>query len=550
MKWMDLFAGHILKRGSGYYEVGRVRNLVVEGDRIEALVEGSEPYDVQISMENGSVKEMTCNCPYANDGNNCKHMAAVLFAWQEGLSQKSPDFEDREEHESVRDLVGRTDDKSLKEFLVRQLEQDQELLYRFQQFNDCDLSLEDLLLLRGRIDGIFSAHEDRSGFIHFARVGSFETDLIALIDGELANLVSFEHQEEAFDLSAYLFLRLGQQDLDDSMGSTMTIADACSSLWEKILLTCDLAVKEKMFRWMLMHLRGLVVDYMEEYLEDFLRAHFREPVFVNRLIEHIKERVSAHQRDPHDWSNRYSAEKWAIWQLEVLLENGASDDQVISYCEEHLVLDEVRKRYAAWRQERGEIDQAIVLLREGLDETDGWSGLQRDYSVQLKNLYFDCQDHEAYEQELWSLVLKYDKGKLEWFRALKNLYPEVEWIEKRERVFEIVGWGDRLAELYKEEGLFDRLLTLVINDQGLYLMNQYEAHLKDRYPEELLSKFVSEVEEMASVSSNRKKYREIVAILRRMHGYPSGKQQVETIVGRWKKAYKRRSAMMEELLRL
>jgi hypothetical protein len=434
--------------------------------------------------------------------------------------------------------------------LVERLEQDQELLYRFRQFIGRDLGLGDLLLLRGTIDGIFSEHEDGSGFINYYRVDSFATDLIALIDGELADLVSYEQQEEAFDLSAYLFLRLGQQDLDDSMGSTMVIADACSSLWESILLRCDLVVKEKMFSWMLMHLRGSVVDYMEEYLEDFLRAHFREPVFVNRLIDHIKERVSAHQRDPHDWSNRYNAEKWAIWQWEVLLESGASDDQVISYCEENLVFDEVRKRYAAWRQERGDIDQAIALLREGLDAAEGWSGLQRDYSIQLKNLYFDCQDHEAYEQELWTLVLKYDKGKLEWFRALKALYPEVEWVEKRERVFESVGRGDHLAELFKEEGLFDRLLTLVINDKGLYLVNQYEVYLKDQYPDELLSKFVSEVEEMASVSSNRKKYQMIVTILRRMRGYPTGEEQVEAIVGRWKEAYKRRSAMMEELQRL
>ncbi len=107
MQWMDLFAGHILSRGRGYYEVDRVRSIIVEGDRIEAVVAGSEPYDVQIFMENGSVKEMTCNCPYANDGNNCKHMAAVLFAWQERLFEEDPVNEDREEHQSVPDCSAR-----------------------------------------------------------------------------------------------------------------------------------------------------------------------------------------------------------------------------------------------------------------------------------------------------------------------------------------------------------------------------------------------------------------------------------------------------------
>ena len=35
---------------------------------------------VEIVLKDDHVVEMYCDCPYAADGNNCKHMAAVLFA--------------------------------------------------------------------------------------------------------------------------------------------------------------------------------------------------------------------------------------------------------------------------------------------------------------------------------------------------------------------------------------------------------------------------------------------------------------------------------------
>lgn len=36
---------------------------------------------------------MYCTCPYAADGRNCKHMAAVLFQFEELLSGKDVEIE-------------------------------------------------------------------------------------------------------------------------------------------------------------------------------------------------------------------------------------------------------------------------------------------------------------------------------------------------------------------------------------------------------------------------------------------------------------------------
>lgn len=77
--WQEEFAFHILMRGKKYNEEGNVRRIQRCGDTYIATVEGTEDYDVEISVAEDGIEEMRCTCPYAQ-GDNCKHMAAVLFA--------------------------------------------------------------------------------------------------------------------------------------------------------------------------------------------------------------------------------------------------------------------------------------------------------------------------------------------------------------------------------------------------------------------------------------------------------------------------------------
>ena len=69
----------ILKRGFSYYKKGNVLQLdEVSPNTYEAVVEGTDDYTVQLSINNDMVTEYVCNCPY-DQGPVCKHVAAVLF---------------------------------------------------------------------------------------------------------------------------------------------------------------------------------------------------------------------------------------------------------------------------------------------------------------------------------------------------------------------------------------------------------------------------------------------------------------------------------------
>ena len=74
--WKDWFQSHILERGRVYFEEGQVSELERTEDGYVAIVKGTEEYEVEILLEGDSVEDMLCDCPYAEDGNACKHMIA------------------------------------------------------------------------------------------------------------------------------------------------------------------------------------------------------------------------------------------------------------------------------------------------------------------------------------------------------------------------------------------------------------------------------------------------------------------------------------------
>ena len=79
LKWQHYFPATIVQRGREYYKQNKVRSLIQDGDKYYAVVKGEKEYDVFIRTSHDRLEYMSCTCPYAEDGNLCKHMAATLY---------------------------------------------------------------------------------------------------------------------------------------------------------------------------------------------------------------------------------------------------------------------------------------------------------------------------------------------------------------------------------------------------------------------------------------------------------------------------------------
>ena len=76
----DLAGTTSFRRGEEYLSAGAVGRLRVTDDKITAKVEGTATYRVELIDDDGALS-YDCTCPYAADGNFCKHCVAVGLAW-------------------------------------------------------------------------------------------------------------------------------------------------------------------------------------------------------------------------------------------------------------------------------------------------------------------------------------------------------------------------------------------------------------------------------------------------------------------------------------
>lgn len=110
--WKKLFPQHILTRGKEYYLEGAVDDIDIDEDYITGTVFGSENYYVEINLDGNSVYGMDCSCPYAEKGNYCKHMAALLFELDESEKSKKP-----QKTTPIPELVDKLSEKQIKTLL-------------------------------------------------------------------------------------------------------------------------------------------------------------------------------------------------------------------------------------------------------------------------------------------------------------------------------------------------------------------------------------------------------------------------------------------------
>src|SRR5437899_3958756 len=106
-------------RGREYLRDGAVSNLVRRGGRLTAEVEGSEPYEVTISLHDAGVADASCTCPY-DWGGYCKHIVAVLLKFADEATRIM-------ERKPIGDLLRGLDQAQLIKLLEKRAESDSEL---------------------------------------------------------------------------------------------------------------------------------------------------------------------------------------------------------------------------------------------------------------------------------------------------------------------------------------------------------------------------------------------------------------------------------------
>ena len=84
----------VAERGHNYFLENKVVYISIDGTRGYAIVEGTEPYEVEFEYQNGEICKLTCSCFCSY---NCKHEFAAMLQLKETLEKIEQNYADQYE---------------------------------------------------------------------------------------------------------------------------------------------------------------------------------------------------------------------------------------------------------------------------------------------------------------------------------------------------------------------------------------------------------------------------------------------------------------------
>ena len=128
VNWKELFPSKILERGLDYYKSGAVKEFEFSDGCCSAIVEGSYDYNVSIEFDGDDILDMECDCPYAEDGEYCKHEAAVLFYIDGQKRTNNEKHKESTSSDGIEKMIASLDEKTVKKLLYDAVVDDPSLL--------------------------------------------------------------------------------------------------------------------------------------------------------------------------------------------------------------------------------------------------------------------------------------------------------------------------------------------------------------------------------------------------------------------------------------
>lgn len=547
MSWQNYFQNHILERGLIYFIENRVISLDKEEDYLTAKVIGTDMYEVEAVLDKGKVLALDCTCPHAADDNFCKHMAAVMFAYE----SEHTDTSKSEPTKSVEEVVNQADINYMRKFLIELLTEDSSLFNQFVAGQKTSITQVDLEYLKIELREIFADHLYPTGFIDYNHAWDFSADIEHYMTRIIkVLLIQNGHYKAAFELINIIFLKLVDLPIDDSGGTLTDIAYECYDLWEMILESASPNFQGEMFAWFTNAIEAKDLDFLDDYIEKILFSHFTEESYMKKKIELVKKQLKKFEVDKNSWGYRYEFNKWALYYLKVLEPFESRKEEQLPFILEHLEFNSVREFYVDKLIAAEDFEEAIRILKEGHDSEDRRIYVSDKYHEKLKDLYLKTGKEEDYQKTLYELICKYGSRRMDLYDEFKALFSSEEWIEKRDTLLKELSAWDGKDELLLKEGMVEELLQLALNTPGLGMVQKYEELCCQMDSEKVLDKYEEEILEQAEATTNRKTYRKIAQTIRQMNQLPDSTNRVEELLTYLRTTYKNRPAMMDELTHL
>ena len=540
--WTDLFAPLILQRGKNYHSEGRVSHLKYEYGSYSAVVSGTENYWVSILISYDVIEEMTCSCPYAESGNYCKHMAAVLYAMEQKGLLSTQKQKQKQERLSASELVCSMTEAQVREFLTELAQDDAEIFHKLSLRYEKFPETERRELLLSELDSITEKYTVY-GEIPYKNAYDYAYDLSEFIEELPMTQFRCGKPHSILEIAIRALEKYCAQEVDDSDGGTSLIGDSFLSCVEDLLARCTPAQTQEIF-FLLSEYRSrkeihwIIADMLDNVIDSF----FEGSAFAESKLNLIQTRLEHEDFTDSDWERDALLTK----KYFLLRSLPGKAQEYEEFCKQYKNSFFFRQASIKALVEEGDYERAIPLLLESRKLDADHPTTVRWNTETLIHIYQKTGDTEKLRGALLYHIRNFNQKDLNYLLELKNLVSAEDWAGYRAeylaREYEYI----RLPLLEHEE-LWEELMSAAAQDHSMQTLLAYEKSLYAKFPNRFCEVLAQKLQDMANVSSNRKDYRHLMEDLVHLVRYPEGRPIALKLAAEWRTRYSRRSAMMDEL---
>lgn len=536
--WGNKFSKRILNRGFNYYLDGYVEDISITKNKIKAVVYGTHHYRVEIGLDGDEIKDMSCNCPYAQDGFNCKHMAAVLFEWERRVTH--PEIDNSK-------IIDDAPDDDIRAFLLQLFNENPELVERFKQFSSPDNSMD---TMTNEFLEIIRYYQYDHNYINTDYTVPFCEDYEKCVFKWFDFLEEKKEYFNAIHFLAEAYNILDSLDIDDDEQQPYALSYYINEAFLYLVPDMDISERKEVFQFLRQQFYSMKNYAFKIDLVETLLSRFIGDEYVESQLDFVEEQYDYLGKYPSIFDREYMLNLFANDYLEFLEKNNAPKKEIEAIYKKYWKCYSVRMNCVQSCINDKKYDQALKYLDKciKLDHKDQ-SLYKRDIEMK-KDIYQKQGNKEGYREMMKVIVLDFRDAGIEEYIELKNLYTSEEWVKERDSIIKQINSDWLLCDIYAHENLHKQLLDSIIRSNNRSLLTQYTRLLKDEYPEQLLHMYRVAVEEGAKYARSRSYYHQLVRDLRTMKRIDGGDKVVDKIIKKWKVQYKNRSAMMDELSKI
>ncbi len=565
--WEDEFDSLILDRGWGIFSEGHDDGLIqidkLESGLIEARVQGTYLYDVRMTVDKKGHRQMACQCPYAQDGNTCKHMAAVLYFVEHQYKKESVDDDvDEGESHGAQQLQSTKALQSTDALMVQleNLSKDQLILFLYPKMmsdsslrgsfeiylanleNDIKKLIKEFWIGVNRFSG-------RHGMIDYGMAPHF-FEFCSDYASHASDMVCSGFLLEAIALIKGITKDFDEIPLDDSDGFTTEFYESLHDIVDHILDQEDEDANKALTLWLESVQDNRAQWYLCEVFSDVFDQLMLDEAYIDGHIASLKSRVFAERAKDDLLNYKWTSDLVAL--LNALVQKGQSDE-ALHLSSEYDSVYQVLLWRIGYYQSQGMAPQELQAIEKAISVYSDHRNYSIDLIRKLLAYWVRLGDRENIIKNHWKLVEMTEYTESEYL-AYRNLFSREAWSLRVNQVFvDMEQSSAALYQKYKIYGIESRVEEMkAIQDKLLDYegIKRYEKLYLKHDVNWLYARYLDCIRHAAQVATNRKQYKQVVGMMKHVLKLPDGKAAMADVAKEFKIAYTRRPAFMDELSKL